>query len=96
MKIRPKKNRDRSNDGMYCGRCGVKVPFEAKYLTEYFQIKVKNVNVWIVSIGYICPKCVTPTRLIIHYLKDQSKIIKRINLYGIYEKNHVDNGTQES
>ncbi len=85
MIIRPKnQSKDgKIKGGLFCGRCGKPVPFNKKYLTNYYQQKIKGIDRWIVSLGYICPMCGTVTIIPhLNYSKSQSDVIKKINLYG--------------
>ena len=71
--------------GLFCGLCSSKVPFEKKYLTEYYQQKVQKESIWNVFISYICPKCNNVTKIVLTYNKSQIKSIKKINLYNTYK-----------
>lgn len=83
MKIRPKSGAKRR--GLFCGACGSEVPFESKWLNHYYQEKIKGVKRWIVSIGFVCPQCITSTSMVLNYSKSQEKTMKKINLYGLYK-----------
>lgn len=86
MKIKPKNKRGKKFEGLHCVRCGMIVPFEAKWLTQFFQTKIKGVKRWIVQIGFVCPDCLTVTSTVLNYSHSQDGAIKRINLYGLYNK----------
>lgn len=84
MKIEP--SGKKFDKGLYCARCGCKVPFVKKFLTQFCQIKIKNKKAWMIYISYVCPDCLAITNSVRHYSRSISKIIEKLDLYNLYNK----------
>ena len=83
-KLKPKKNKNSSLKYLYCCRCGSKVKFCKKYLTQFCQTKMFKRNIWNVFISYACPDCVQVNSINLIYNRSLDKEIRKINLYGLY------------